>query len=375
MDNIDKLNNPFTTISYKSELCFCGREKETEKLVSALENERNVTLISPRKMGKTGLIKHFFAVIKPQNVSCFYVDLDQTRCLADLVKVFGKIVLESSSSSKRAIKEVLSFFKSLRPSFSSDSLTGSIQCNVLVQPQAEETSLKEIFAYLEQSKRPCYVAFDEFQAIEQYPEKNTEAILRSYIQHLNNVHFVFAGSQKHIMIQMFTSAKRPFYQSTQFMQIDAIDENTYFEFSNGHFVKHKQNISKEVFHELYTCVQGHTWYVQTILNRLYQSGKKEITAELLYYIINDILLEYKEVYRTYCKLLTARQEAILSAIAGEGYVKEIGSSDFIQKYNLGATSTIHSAVPVLIDKELVTECEKGYYVSDRFFAMWLKKRF
>ena len=342
--------------------------------MEGLKNGRNITLISPRRMGKTGLIKHIFEKFDPKERLCFYVDLDQTTCLADLVQAFGKVVLKQiGMPSGRVWKEILSWFKSLRPVLSAEPATGAPQISLDIKPTEAEASLDEIFGWLEKSKLPCYVAFDEFQVITDYPEPKMEALMRSHIQHLTNVNFIFAGSQKHMMTEMFMAANRPFFQSTQMLPLYEIPENVYFEFAQRHLEHNKQTISQDIFHELYTTVYGHTWYIQCILNRLYQYKVRQIDEQALASTVNDILEEYKESFRTYCKLLTSNQLALIKAIAHEGKVKEIGSQEFLQKYQPGAASTVRSALRVLIDKELIAEDEDGYSVYDRFFGLWLRK--
>ena len=325
-------------------------------------------------MGKTGLIKHIFGKIDPKEANCFYVDLDQTTCLADLVQAFGKVVLKQiGMPSGRVWKEILSWFKSLRPVLSAEPSTGAPQISLDIKPTEAEASLDEIFGWLEKSKLPCYVAFDEFQVITDFPEPKMEALLRSHIQHLTNVNFIFAGSQKHIMTEMFMTANRPFFQSTQMLPLYEIPEDTYLEFAQRHFECNKQMLPQETFHELYTTVYGHTWYIQCILNRLYQYGTRLIDKQALASTVDDILEEYKESFRTYCKLLTSNQLALIKAIANEGKVREIGSQEFLQKHQPGPASTVRSALRVLIDKELVAEDEDGYSVYDRFFGLWLRK--
>jgi len=366
--------NPFSVLPYLGSEYFCDRENETEKIKKGLKNGRNITLISPRRMGKTGLIRHVFAQIDPKEAHCLYVDLDRTTCLTDLVQVFGKVVLKQiENPSGRAWKEVVSWFKSLRPIFTADPATGTPQISMDVKPTEAETSLEEIFGWLEHSKLPCYVAFDEFQTIAEYPEAKTEALLRSHIQHLTNVNFIFAGSQKHLMTEIFMSANRPFFQSTQMFPLYEIPETAYFDFANHHFKRNKQTLSQETFHELYETLYGHTWYIQYVLNRIYQYSTRQIDHATLQTVIDDILIEYKETFRTYCKLLTSNQLSLIKAIACEGKVKEISGQEFLQKYQLGAASTMRSAIRVLIDKELVLEDEDGYSVYDRFFGLWLRR--
>jgi hypothetical protein len=251
--------------------------------------------------------------------------------------------------------------------------TGAPEISLDVQPSAAEASLRELFGWLEKSKLPCFVAFDEFQVIAEYPEPKMEALLRSHIQHLTNVNFIFSGSQKHLMTEMFMAAKRPFFQSTQMFPLYEIPEEPYFAFAQRHFERNKQTLPQETFRELYTTVYGHTWYIQCMLNRLYQLGAHHIDQQALFAATESILAEYKETFRIYCKLITTNQLNLIKAIAKEGKVKEVNGREFLEKYQPGAASTVRNAVSVLLDKELITEDEDGYSVYDRFFGLWLRR--
>ncbi len=369
------VTNPFSLSCYLGPAYFCDRQKETMMLRDALYNMRNVTLISPRKIGKTGLIQHTFQSVSSKEAFCFYVDIYDTTCLADFTKRFAEALLtrKLTSFSTRIMEEIGRVFSSLRPVFSTDPLTGMPQCMVDIKPQQEEATLLSLFDYLEKAKLPCYVAIDEFQTIADYTDCRMEAVLRSHIQHMHNTHFIFSGSNKHTMSQMFCSANRPFYQSTQIMSIDVIDKSVYYEFALAHFASHRQHISQEAFSTLYDLVSGHTWYVQALLARLYQEGIKEIDDKAVYRVLGSILLENTSVYQTYCQLITTKQKSLLQAIAKERGVKEFNNATFLQKYRLGSASTVRSALLSLLDKELVFEENRVYYVYDRFFGIWLSK--
>ena len=376
MANKIGINNPFSISSYIGAEYFCDRVEETRNLAEALRNKRNVTLISPRRVGKTGLIQHLFHSLNENEVHCIYVDLFSTSNLQDFTKVFAESVLSARINpfSERVWDEITHFFGALRPVFSMDTISGMPQCTIDVQPQREEWTLQQIFAYFEKSATPCYVAFDEFQTIAEYKDVKMEALLRTYIQQLTNVQFIFAGSKKHIMAQMFTSAKRPFYRSTQMMNIDVIDEDAYYQFACKHLAAHGQEISQDVFHELYAMVDGYTWYVQVLLNRLYQGSLDLIDENAVRAALNQQIQEEEPAYQMYCRLITDRQLQVLRAIAKEGIVKEPGSNRFLQKYRLGAYSTVRGAILTLIDKELLYQNDDGSYkVYDKFFNYWLKQ--
>jgi hypothetical protein len=375
MTNKEMIFNPFSITSYMGAEYFCDRLHETEELASALSNGRNVTLISPRRVGKTGLIHHLFRSLSSKEVQCFYIDLYSTSNLQEFTKHLAQEVLTQCVTpfSERVWSEITHFFGALRPVFGADPISGMPQCMIDIQPQREEWTLQQIFAYLEKFEKPCYVALDEFQTIAEYKDVKMEALLRSYIQQLHNVHFIFAGSKKHIMTEMFSSAKRPFYRSTQMMHIDVIDEHAYYAFASKHLLAHGQHISEETFHELYSLVDGYTWNMQSLLNRLYQSGEEQIEYNMVLNTLNQVLLEEMPSYQMICRLITDRQLRVLRAVAKEGCVKEPGSNVFLQKYQLGAYSTVRSALLTLCDKELIYQKDDGsYMVYEKFFGLWLK---
>lgn len=370
------ISNPFSVSAYMGPEYFCDRADETQQLADALSNGRNVTLISPRRVGKTGLIKHLFQSLNSKEVQCFYIDLFSTSNMQEFTKLFVQEVLTQRVTpfSERVWSEITHFFGALRPVFGADPISGMPQCMIDIQPQREEWTLQQVFAYLEKSETPCYVALDEFQTIAEYKDVKMEALLRTYIQQLHNVHFIFAGSKKHIMTEMFATAKRPFYRSTQMMHINVIDEDKYYAFAAKHLSANGQHISEDIFHELYTLVDGYTWNIQSLLNRLYQSGIEQIDYNTVLLTLNQILQEEMPSYQMICRLITDRQLQVLRAIAKEGFVKEPGSNVFLQKHQLGAYSTVRSALLNLAEKELVYQQDDGSYrVYEKFFGLWLKQ--
>lgn len=158
--------------------------------------------------------------------------------MGDFVRLVANTVLgKLDTAPQKTLSRIGQFIRSCRPVFTFDELTGVPKVTIDVAPAEEENTLKEIFEYLGSSEKRCYVAIDEFQQIAEYQEKGVEALLRSYIQFLPNVNIIFAGSKQHLMQEMFTSSKRPFYQSTQLLTIGPVDREAYACFAVGHFAK------------------------------------------------------------------------------------------------------------------------------------------
>lgn len=333
------LNNPFVVYGYKGAEYFCDRQKETEKMISTLHNERNITLVAPRRMGKTGLIHHVFHQMEEQyeGVKCFYLDIFATKNLEQMVQLMASEII------------------------------GKLD----LKPSEGRESLKRIFEYLKQSGKRCYIAIDEFQQILSYPEDGVEAMIRSYIQFLPNVYFVFSGSQQHMMQEMFLSANRPFFQSSLVLSLPSIEEPVYREFANRLLSSQHRVIDESVFSYIYQQSGSVTWYVQAILHGIYEHGSYGITKSLVDEVIQELIEEQAMAYQNYCAWLTENQQMLLLAIASESLVSSPLSQQFISTHHLPATSSVKTALKALVDKQLVSKTPKGYLVSDRFFAKWL----
>ena len=371
-----KLQNPFVLAEYAGPEYFCDRTEETEELIANLRNGRNTTLISPRRIGKTGLIRNAFYHIRQteKNAICIYIDIFSTKNQHDFVQLLGTALTQYVFSyEEQALRRLLQFFGSWRPVFSADPVTGMPTVSVSIEASQTEITLKTIFDYLKQSRRNIYIAIDEFQQITYYPEAGTEALLRSYIQFAPNVHFIFSGSRQHLMAQIFNSPDRPFYQSTTGMGLYPLHEEIYYDFAQRFFEAKKGSLSKEVFHTIYTRFDGITANIQQILNRLYEQDKtinsERQFTEAIQHIINRSSMQYEGLLL----FLTDNQLALLKAIAKADRVKSPQSGEFIRRYELPSASSVKTALTVLVDKDLVYQNTDGYIVYDRFFALWLKQ--
>lgn len=371
-----ELRNPFLIYGYVAPRYFCDRMEETEKILSALENGRNITLIALRRIGKTGLIKNVFYNMQHQtkeDVACFYMDIFATRDLPAFVRLLAKTVLgQLDTLSETVLHKLASFFRSCRPVISADELTGIPTVSLDFVPDKSEQTLKEIFNYMAASGKRCYLAIDEFQQITSYPEKGTEALLRSYIQFIPNVQFIFAGSSRHLMEEMFVSAKRPFYQSTQLMVLREIAEEPYYRFAAAFFEERGGCLSEVVFQWMYRRFEGHTWYMQTLLNRLYEQYETVTEVGQAERVLAGVLEENAPVYQNLITLLTDNQLALMQAVAREGKVNTPNSAAFIKNNGLKTPSSVNTALNSLIEKELIYKSVDGYMVYDRFMGLWLK---
>ena len=198
-------------------------------------------------------------------------------------------------------------------------------------------------------------------------------MIRSYIQFLPNVYFVFSGSQQHMMQEMFLSANRPFFQSSLVLSLPCIEESVYRKFANRLLSSQHRVIDESVFSYIYQQSGSVTWYVQAILHGIYEHGSSGITKSLVDEVIQELIEEQAMAYQNYCAWLTENQQMLLLAIASECLVSSPLSQQFISTHHLPATSSVKTALKALVDKQLVSKTPNGYLVSDRFFAKWLSR--
>jgi hypothetical protein len=171
---------------------------------------------------------------------------------------------------------------------------------------------------------------------------------------------------------MFHSPKRPFYHSAHTFQLGSIDRGKYYEFAAKHFAARRMELSEELFSQIYDSYEGHTWYVQAILNRIYNYGVSPNQGSLQR-AVEQILAENVYNYENLLAAYSSTSVELLKAIAREGEVREINSGRFIASHRLKAASSVNSALRKLVDKELVYKSLNGYRVYDRFMAIWLRR--
>ena len=374
-------NNPFLLKGYISKELFCDREKELEQLFTSVKNGIDTTLISPRRMGKTGLIFRFFDHLRENGeIKSIYVDIFSSRNLSEFIKLLAEAILLEFPEKTPVGNQFLEFIKGFRPLIGYDPLSGQPQIQINYQSaQEKEYTLQGLFNFLENQDELIVVAIDEFQQISNYPEKNIEALLRSYIQKLINVKFIFCGSQRNLMINIFSNIKRPFYASTQFLFLEKINREAYFSFIQNKFSESGMQITGEALTMILEWSLMHTFYTQSLCNILYYTSESQITKETVKLACVELLKRNEPVFYQYRQLLTVAQWNFLIAIAKEGEVKQLTAQKFISQYEIGTPANARRISKSLLEKELLLELpskkETTYRVYDVFLSRWLENEY
>lgn len=372
--------NPFVIKAYQSKELFCDRESELQLMVRNCLNHSDMTLVSQRRMGKTGLIFRLFDEIRDRHddIATIYVDIFSSRTIDDFIKLLAQAAMSSFKRKTSIGDKLISFIKSLRPQLSFDSLTGEPQLLIAYQSAHEkEYTLQGLFEFLDSQDQHIVIAIDEFQQIREYPEQNMEALLRTYIQRCHNLTFIFCGSKKHLMTDIFVNEKKPFYSSTSFVTLGKISHESYSTFIKDLFSMAKREIDEEAVDFILDWTRRHTYYTQQLCHTVFANGQNTIGVNEVKKACALLLEQSATMYLQYREMLTARQWNFLIAVAKEGSVEKITSAEFLGRYKIGNPSTAQRLVESLCEKGLlndeVTIDTTSYSLSDVFLSHWMER--
>lgn len=373
-----KIKNPFIVTGKIEPEYFCDRVNESNRLIKSVSNGNNLVVISPRRMGKTGLIQ--FCYDKPEIANeyyTFFIDILHTSSLREFTYLLGRTIYDALLPRSRKMASLfIQTIKSISGKFGFDPVTNLPTFNLeLGDIEKPEYTLEEIFRYLANADKPCIIAIDEFQQIAKYPEKNIEALLRTHIQKLSNSNFIFAGSERHLMQEMFTSSARPFYHSSDILELKAIPSEIYVPFVVKHFEKCNKKISVENVDWVYTLFKGHTYYIQRTFNEAFADTVEgeECSKEIITSAIDNMINANDTIFREILSNIPEKQKPLLYAIARDGEAERITSSEFIKKHSLASASSVQAAAKKLLERDIITQLNKKYSVTDKLFAMWINR--
>jgi len=370
------MENPFVLVGKIKPAYFCDRKEESERMVRQVTNGANVVLISPRRLGKTGLIDFCFE--KPQikqHYQTIFIDILRTSSLNEFTYLLGRSVFDTlGRRSQKMMKRIVATMKSLSGSFGYDPINGmptfDIRLGDITNP---EYTLEEIFTCIEQADKRCIIAVDEFQQICNYPEKNIEALLRTHIQRSTNANFIFSGSERHLMGNMFLDSARPFYNSADVMMLSPIPEEKYLAFVKQHFDESGRKVDDEAVLNAYQAIEGNTYYLQKIFHDIYACLDTGATLQTSHVdeALQRLIGENHQKYSEILSRLSLSQKELLYAIAEEEHARSITSANFIHRHHLKSASSIQAATKKLLEYHILSIEAGTYYIEDQLMRRWL----
>jgi AAA+ ATPase superfamily predicted ATPase len=361
---------------------FCNRVEEIKELISEIESFQNILIYSPRRYGKTSLMNEVFKRLKRKGFFTFYIDLYPVVCEDDFIRISLKSISRViGGTGKNIFKRLKEYIKQISSSlfltFSEDG-TPSLGVNLSkteILPAVDDL-FNGLYAYVEGRKKPALVVFDEFQQLGELENNRVEKILRGIIQKQRRLSYVFMGSKKHLIYDMFNNPNRPFYKSTRHFPLQTIEKSIFSRFIKQKFIKSGIQPEKEVPDKIVDAAESHPYYAQMLAHMVWELAreKKYASVEHVRVAIDKILEQEEAAFSNLWDSLTLKQRRLLLALCLKKEEEKIFSVEFIDKYNLGSGSTVQRGIKSLINKSIIDKEGDKFLINDIFLKLWLRTR-
>ena len=373
------MRNPFVYGKEVSGDNFCNRKSEIKELSRDIENSQNVIVFSQRRFGKTSLIKEVFKISGKKGICTIYADLYPVLCEEDFISIYAAAIAKALHGSfKKSFKGVGKFFRTLRPSFKVDN-AGEVSYSFIVDkndihPLLEDV-LESINRFADAKKKKIAVCFDEFQQIALFKTNKLEKVLRSHFQQHKNISYIFMGSKKHIIRDIFNNPNRPFYRSGKSFPLEKIKQEELAAFITEKFNRTGKIISSKVINNLIETCETHPYYVQYACNILWERtvDRKEIKIKDLQESLEVLLKRESSTYEAALDGLTVKQRQAITALSKALPCDKVFSGSFLRQCNLDSASSMQRILSSLIDKDLIDKTRNIYTIPDVFFKKWLSQ--
>ena len=363
-----------------SDYNFIGRKEEIRRLKMNFEEGINTILISPRRWGKTSLVRKVCEVVDRKKVIPVFVDIFKCKTEYEFYNALAEAVLKQTASKAELwMDNARDFIARLSPkvSFSPES-NSEFALSLGISPKThvpeEILSLAEEIAQKKQKR--IVVCIDEFQQIGEMADSvSIQKRLRSVWQHQRLTSYCLFGSKKHTMMNVFQKRNMPLYQFGDFKFLDKIPTATWVEYIVQHFKDRQRTISAEQAAKICQLVDNYSSYVQQLswlVFSLIDEGQV-VTDEHLKQGVKDLLNSQEQLFMQQIEPLTAYQMNFLRCILS-GHHDDFGETAVREEFQLGSVSNITRLKTALVDKDIVEMSGKRYYITDPVFALWFRSR-
>ena len=369
------MKNPFVCGQIVSGASFADRKGEIREISNDLKNGRNVLIYSPRQYGKTSLILEVLSSLREGGLLTMYLNffplVTKKKFAEALTASIARGTATKLEEMIRTIKEIIS----LTPKIvvRKEGLEAEIELGL--KRKDVDRVLDELYdapqRIAKKRGKRVIVVFDEFQEIRNLDGDEIERSMRTKFQHHDSVTYVFMGSRRHLLRQIFTSKARPLYNIAKEYPLGKIPRDDFSKFiiekfSNGGFRMEKACVEK-----ILDTTDCHPAYTQQLCYEIWElCANKKVVAEDVDAAVERVITLNSRAYAEIWGSLRGGQRAVLVALAkGDG---EIYSSEFIEEHDLGYPQRVRKVLKSLETKELIEKNQK-WEITDVFFKEWLKR--
>ncbi len=377
------MENPFVYGKVVRGKCFANRKAEIEELASDIASSQSVILFSPRRYGKTSLILEVLDRVRAQEVLTLYLDLFKVTSQETFITAYAKEIASLHGGGIRtALKKVRDLLPRLIPKVVVKGQKVDIEFE-FDRPADKTPLLDDLFEAVatvssQQGKRAA-VVFDEFQEIADWDAKGeVERQMRSHFQLHGNVSYIFMGSKRHLMQDIFRNKNRPFYRFGKHFPLGKIPEDEFADFIRKRFEETGFQIDSEAINEILRATEDHPYYTQLLCHILWDRRREKniVTKEDISEAVSEVFLREAHAFCDLWDMLPRKARQLLVALAKEeSHQCQIFSNDFLRRHNLGPASSVQRAVAGLLREEVLEKADDRYRYTDIFFKRWLKKTF
>lgn len=358
---------------------FTDRVKETKRLKMNFENGINVILVSPRRMGKSSIVKKVKSEIETTTLRVVYMDIYDCRSEYEFYNRFASAIMkETATRSEQLLENIKRFLIRLTPkiSFSPEPMS-EVSLSLGITPQnyqpEEILQLPELIA--KEQGLHIVVCIDEFQQIGEYPDSLTvQKRLRSVWQHQRHVSYCLFGSKKHLMTNLFQNRKMPFYQFGEMMFLDKIPTDDWVPFIRSRFESQGKSISDDLARRICETVENNSSYVQQLAWNVLAETEKITTTTEFENGVRALLAQTSGLFEQQMQGLTSYQLGFIRALCHD-VRSDFGSKAIIEQYNLGSKSNIARIKESLLNRELIETNADGIYLDDPVFKLWFLQKY
>ncbi len=356
---------------------FTDREKETRRLKQDFENGQNMILISPRRMGKTSLVRKVQTLVDTKSIVTVYMDIYDCRNEYEFYNKFAASLMKQTAGKAEAvIKNIKEFLVRLSPtlSFGPDPNNElSVSLGITPKDYSPEEILQLPERMAAKMGKHIVVCIDEFQQIGEFPDSlKVQKKMRGIWQLQNNASYCLFGSKKHLLTNLFQSKRMPFYQFGDIMFLQPIPTEDWIPFIRQKFEEKKMSISDALIEKICSTVQNQSSYVQQLAWNVMLNTTKKADEATLETAIEDLLNQNSLLFLQQIENLTAYQMNFLKAVA-KGVHTDFTSKEVLSTYDLGSKSNVSRIKTVLTQKELIEKTPNGIVLTDPVFELWFTK--
>ena len=369
------IENPFSYGKTVDSPFFYGRIAELEEIKLSMRNAMNMIIYSPRRIGKSSLVIKALHELEAEGHPTVYIDFFKVTSREKFIELYARELMRGQSNWTRGLKLIQAMIKGIRPVMGLDQ-AGAPELRVSVDPMLAASAFEDVINIPAKHRRPkpWVIVFDEFQEIEKLNGDSFEKELRASFQHHQMAGYFFLGSQRHLMLNMFSRTERAFYNFGKLFRLDKPKEEESGRFIKERFLTGGYEVTEELVSRIVEQTCNIPYYIQYLcaeiwkLSRLSASTPDQIYEDAL----ERLLINQTDYFQGLRIQLTAFQSRVLSSVAQHGFGTY--QSEFLQRYRLFPSSSLQKAYKRLVDLDIFEKQENQYRVTDPFFGLWLRQQ-